>query len=158
MILQDPCPTSLELLSNPFLDMVFEMGGLAKTQTHSLSQLVTKSTTADCGPKTIHFMDEDYNSLLGDLFTVTVSESEEVSLTVGSSEDRPDLVGQYYVKYKIGYERYPEVEIQMNEHFSVTVIDPCEESDIEITPALLTDQTYTITDNQQLYEFPAFTV
>ena len=93
MILQDPCPTSLELLSNPFLDMVFEMGGLAKTQTHSLSQLVTKSTTADCGPKTIHFMDEDYNSLLGDLFTVTVSESEEVSLTVGSSEDRPDLVG-----------------------------------------------------------------
>ena len=130
MILQDPCPTSLELLSNPFLDMVFETGGEAKTQSYNLSQLVTKSTAADCGPKTIEFMNEDQSSLIADLFTVSVSESEEVSLIVDSSEDRPDLVGLYRVKYRIGYERYPEAAVEMNELFSVTVIDPCQESDI----------------------------
>ena len=59
MILKDPCPNSLSLLPTPFLDMVFETGGESQTQNHQLTELVSISTTADCGSLSIDFFNDD---------------------------------------------------------------------------------------------------
>ena len=74
-----------------------------------------------------------------------------MNFVVGTSEERPDLVGPYLIRYQIQFHRYPDNAVQTDTPFSVTVIDPCQENNIQITPGELLDQTYTITDREMIY-------
>ena len=48
-----------------------------------------------------------------------------MNFVVGTSEERPDLVGPYLIRYQIQFDRYSDNVVQTDTPFSVTVIDPC---------------------------------
>jgi len=59
LVLVDPCPTATitHLQQHPFGDVTYPLGSKAIAQAFLVSDLVTLSTSVDCGPIVLEFID-----------------------------------------------------------------------------------------------------
>ena len=69
-----------------------------------------------------------------------------------------DLVikkGVYPIKYRVYHSLYPANVVTLADPLTITIIDPCD-NPVSVTPALLVEQTYTITQTSFSYQAPVY--
>ena len=120
-----------------------------------MSNLITTSTSIDCGALTIEFFNDDNGQTELDpaLFVINMDSS---AFTTLYTED-VNKKGEYPIKYRVFYNDYPENVVTLSEPFTIKVIDPCEDM-VSVSASTAADQEYVITQAAKTYQIPAFSV
>ena len=160
MTLVDPCPTSTLTLIEPslFTDQV-AWRREDSVLSWSTGFLVTQSATVDCGVVEIEFFNDDSTESALDqtIFSDDRAEALIFKFTVLQAVNGDLKIGSYPILYRAYLADYPDVKVAQTTPFTVEIVDPCgRQSDNTLTFSQPEDQTYTITDNELMYEIPAF--
>ena len=79
---------------------------------------------------------------------VELNENDQAVWNIGPSDYETVAPGTYVVTYDVGIEGLPATNQQFT--VSITLVDPCD-SPVSLSPIVLTDQRYTITDVMKSY-------
>ena len=154
----DPCTTTpLSIITpEPFVDTTYRLRTPAMNLPWDIDNLITQESLVDCGPLTVGFINEDLSAFDPDIFNDDRT-AGDFKFEILYSEDitkkglYPLLYLAYFANYGLSNVLYKDAP------FTVRIIDPCDEP-ISVVAATLTNQEYTITDDDAVpYTVPVYT-
>ena len=113
--------------NDPFFSVKYTLGEEAIDQPFLLDNLVALNTPVDCGPLQIEFIDQNGQPLDSAAFATYSLASEDKVFSVLQQENS-STVGTYKVRYRAWLQDHSNVEVYLQEPFTVEIAEPANES------------------------------
>jgi hypothetical protein len=160
----NPCATGeITILEFPFTEGPYEyiVNEEAFVLTYDSTTMFESGTTLDCGTPTFKFMTTAEEKLDSDLFSEDKDEPTANKLIIGTTDDG-SKAGEYELMIRFYYSENPLNYVD-SESFTVSVIHLCtppagyDAPTPTLTPPVLEDVEYFITDEPKVYQIPSWT-